>query len=68
MVDAAGRPHHHALRLPDQVVVADPALGGVEDRTGAQHHRVPPALRVGEGDPLPRHQDAGVHTIQLSHA
>ena len=45
---AVGRLDHAALRLPDHRVVRDRAAVGVELAAGAEHHRVVPALGVGE--------------------
>ncbi len=54
--DALRRGHDDTVRAVDEVVVVDAAPGRVERRPRRQLDRVPPPLRVEQGDALPRLQ------------
>ena len=56
---------HDAFGLRDEVVVADRALGGVEQAASGQHDRMPPSLRIGQGDPLPHLERAAPNAGEL---
>ncbi|MPN18450.1 hypothetical protein SDC9_165810 [bioreactor metagenome] len=60
VLQATDRGDHHTFGLPDDVVVRQPALGGVKGLARLQQQRLAVSLGVGERDPLAGAQRPGV--------